>query len=246
MNDLTDVTPSPRPEWSEIKRALIIVAHPDDMDFICGGTVIQTARLGIEWHLMVLTNGDKGNHNPAITREQLIAMRKVEQRAAAQVAGVKEVLFMNEEDGFLAPSRELRRRVVREIRRIKPELILLTNPNRYFVGDGYINHPDHRNAGLVAIEAIFPASYNPMFWPEMADEGYPPHKIKYAYVHGHEAPDVKVEVTADLAQKIDAILCHHSQFDDPAAARTRWIESWPEKQEDGSLRYYESFKLMKF
>lgn len=235
-----------KPDWSDIRRALVIVAHPDDADIICGGTCIQMARQGIEVTYMVLTNGDKGNHNPEITRNQLIAMRQIEQRRAAARSGVHEVLFMGEEDGFLRPRKAIRKRVTREIRRIRPELIICTNPDRYFVGDGYINHPDHRNAGLVAIEAIFPAADNPMFYPDMAEEGYKPHKIKYLLVHGHEQPDLRVDVTDDLTTKIESILCHESQFVDPAAAHQRWLETWAEIQPDGSKRYFESFKVMRF
>ncbi|MCB0136641.1 MAG: PIG-L family deacetylase, partial [Caldilineaceae bacterium] len=162
------------PDWSDVQRALVIVAHPDDADFICAGTCIQMARQGIEVTYMVLTNGDKGNHNPLVTRNQLILMRKEEQRAAAALCGVSQVIFMDEEDGFLRPTFELRKRVTREIRRIRPQLIICPSPERYLVGDGYINHPDHRNAGLVALEALFPAADNPMFYPDMADEGYKP------------------------------------------------------------------------
>lgn len=241
-----DETKTQISNWSDVTRALVIVAHPDDADFICAGTCIQMARQGIEVTYMVLTNGDKGNHNPEITRNQLIAMRKIEQRQAAARCGIHEVLFMGEEDGFLRPHKTIRKRVTREIRRIGPELIICTNPDRYFVGEGYINHPDHRNAGLVAIEAIFPAADNPMFYPDMADEGYHPHKIKYLYVHGHEQPDVRVDITGELSTKIEAILCHTSQFSDPAGAQKRWLETWGEAQEDGSLRYFESFKVMKF
>jgi LmbE family N-acetylglucosaminyl deacetylase len=240
-NESIDATP----DWSEVKRALVIVAHPDDADFICGGTCIQMARQGIEVTYMVLTNGDKGNHNPEITRNQLIAMRQIEQRQAAALAGVAEVLFMGEEDGFLRARRAIRKRVTREIRRLRPELIICTHPDRYFVGEGYINHPDHRNAGLIAIEAIFPAADNPMFYPDMADEGYHPHKIKYLYVHGHDAPSLKLDITAEMPTKVEAILCHKSQFVDPEGAKHRWLETWGEKQEDGSLRYYEAFKVMK-
>ncbi len=236
----------PQPDWSDIKRALVIVAHPDDADFICAGTCLQLTRLGIEVTYMVLTNGDKGNHNPEITRNQLIAMRQIEQRAAAKVCGIHEVLFMGEEDGFLRPKRGIRKRVTREIRRIRPELIICTNPDRYFVGEGYINHPDHRNAGLVAIEAIFPAADNPMFYPDMADEGYHPHKIKTLYVHGHDQPNIKVDITADIQTKVEAILAHKSQFSDPEAAKKRWLELWGEKQEDGAVHYSEQFKVMKF
>ena len=177
-----------QPDWSNVERVLVIVAHPDDPDFTCAGTAMQMARQGIEVTYMILTNGDKGNHNPDVTREQLIAMRKIEQRKAAALCGVKSVLFMGEEDGFLRPTPEIRKRVTREIRRIRPELIICPDPDRYLSGDNYINHPDHRNAGLVALEAIFPAADNPMFYPEMADEGYPPHKISQLYVHGHPEP----------------------------------------------------------
>lgn len=90
------------PDWSDVKRALVIVAHPDDADFICAGTSIQMARKGIEVTYMVLTNGDKGNHNPEITRNQLIAMRQIEQRKAASLCGVKEVLFMARKMAFYA------------------------------------------------------------------------------------------------------------------------------------------------
>lgn len=234
------------PDWSDVERVMIIMAHPDDPDFSCAGTVIQMARQGIEVTYMILTNGDKGNHNPEITRNQLIAMRKIEQREAAELCGVKQVLFMGEEDGFLRPTPEIRERVTREIRRIRPDLIICPHPDRYFGGRGYINHPDHRNAGLVALEAIFPAADNPMFYPEMADEGYLPHKIKYLYITGDEAPDVEVDISEDINTKIQAILCHVSQIPEPDQFPTRWKERSGTKQENGTLRYVERFRCMDF
>lgn len=234
------------PDWTDVRRVLVIMAHPDDPDFTCAGTVAQMASQGIEVTYMILTNGDKGNHNPEITRNQLIAMRKIEQRAAADLCGVKHVLFMGEEDGFLRPTRDIRERVTREIRRIRPELIICPHPDRYFSGTGYINHPDHRNAGLVALEAIFPAADNPMFYPEMADEGYLPHKISALYIFGHEEPNVEVDITAEINTKIQAILCHTSQIAEPETAPNRWKEFWGTKQDDGSLRYFERFRCMTF
>jgi LmbE family N-acetylglucosaminyl deacetylase len=232
--------------WEGVERVLVIMAHPDDPDFTCGGTAAQMARAGIEVTYLILTNGDKGNHNPEITRNQLIALRKIEQRDAADVCGVRHVLFFGEEDGFLQPSRELRYRVTREIRRIRPQIIICTDPDRYFVGDFYINHPDHRNAGLVALEAIFPAADNPMFFPELTDEGYPPHKISQLYVFGHNTPNLRIDITEDLQTKIDAILCHKTQITEPEKAVPAWKERWRSEEADGSLHYYEFFRVMKF
>ncbi|MEM7535314.1 MAG: PIG-L deacetylase family protein [Chloroflexota bacterium] len=237
-----------QPEWEGVENVLVIMAHPDDPDFTAAGTVIQMADQGINVTYMILTNGDKGNHNPDITRDELIEFRKREQRAAAEVEGVKSVLFMGEEDGFLQPTRELRKRVVREIRRIRPELIMTMNPDRYFSGRGYINHPDHRNAGLVALEAIFPASDNMMFFPELMDEGYMPHKIKQLYVvgvHGDEV-DVVVDVTDVMERKIQALICHKTQFTDIDKFEERMRTRWGEEQEDGTIRHFERFKVMKF
>ena len=239
-------TPLPGPEWENVHRVLVIMAHPDDPDFVCGGTAAQMARQGIEVTYMILTNGDKGNHNPEITRNQLIAMRKIEQRAAAEVTGVQQVLFMGVEDGFLRSTRPIRKRVTREIRRIRPELIIIFHPDRYFVGEGYINHPDHRNAGVVALDAIFPAADNPMFYPEMADEGYLPHKISQLYIWGDAESSIRVDITDAIDIKLQAILSHKSQISAPEEAITRWKEHWGEKQEDGTLRFYEEFRVMKF
>jgi len=233
-------------DWTGVERVLVIMAHPDDPDFSCAGTAIQMAAQGIEVTYMILTNGDKGNHNPLITRNQLILMRKEEQRAAAALSGVKNVIFMDEEDGFLRPTPEIRKRVCREIRRIRPQLIICSNPERYFSGNGYINHPDHRNAGLVAMEAIFPAADNPMFYPDMANEGYLPHKISQLYVSGHEDADVEVDVTDGIETKIASILSHKSQFLEPEQME-KWLrERWGEKQEDGTLRHFERFKGLRF
>lgn len=153
---------------------------------------------------------------------------------------------MGEEDGFLRPTPEIRKRVTREIRRIRPELVIITEPERYLVGESYINHPDHRNAGLVALEAIFPAADNMMFYPDMAEEGYLPHKISQMYVFGHRDVTVKIDITADIETKIEAILCHKTQISNPEEAPKQWLERWGEKQEDGSVRYFEQFKGMKF
>lgn len=240
-------TPTFIPEdWENVQSALVIMAHPDDPDFICGGTCALMAERGIEVTYLILTNGDKGNHNPLITREQLIEMRKLEQRAAAETCGVANCIFMGEEDGFLQSTRELRYRVVREIRRIRPQLIIAGDPDRYFVGDGYINHPDHRAAALVAIDAIFPASDNPMFYPELADAGYPPHKISQLYIFGTEQPNLRFDITATLEKKIAALIAHKTQIRDPENAPDQWREFWGTKEEDGDMHYYEHFKGMKF
>jgi LmbE family N-acetylglucosaminyl deacetylase len=173
-------------------------------------------------------------------------MRKIEQRAAAELSGVKQVLFMGVEDGFLRPTRAIRKRVTREIRRIRPELIICFHPDRYLVGDGYINHPDHRNAGLVALEAIFPAADNPMFYPDLADEGYLPHKISQLYIIGDSEPSIRVDITDAIDIKIESILAHKTQISAPEDAVERWKEHWGEKQEDGTLRFYEHFRVLKF
>ncbi len=235
------------PNWEGVRNVLVIMAHPDDPDISCGGTAIQMAKQGIDVHYMILTNGDKGNHDPEITHNQLVLLRKEEQRNAARVSGVKQVLFMGEEDGFLTPTRDLRERVTRIIRAIKPEIIICPDPTRYFAGSGYINHPDHRNTGLVALEAIFPAADNMMFFPEMLDEGFMPHKIQQLYITNFDQGNVRVDVSDVVETKMDAILCHKTQFANrEQQAMRRWMKRWGEENEDGTRTYWEYFQVMEF
>ncbi|MCB0095438.1 MAG: PIG-L family deacetylase [Caldilineaceae bacterium] len=238
--------PATQPDWEEVERALVIMAHPDDPDFSCAGTAIKMVQKGIDVTFMILTNGDKGNHNPEITRNQLIELRKIEQRAAAAVEGVQHVLFMGVEDGFLQSTPDLRKRVTREIRRIQPQLIITSSPDRYFGGNGYINHPDHRNAGIVTLESIFPATDNMMFFPELLDEGYLPHKIKQLYIMGDAQVDLKIDITEVFEQKIEAIICHKTQVREPEKLQERMTQRAGQEQEDGSVRFFEQFRVLKF
>jgi len=227
-------------------RVLVIMAHPDDAEFCCGVTVKRMADAGAEVTYIVLTNGDKGNHNLAVTVPELVRTRMREQRAAAALLGVHTVLFMGEEDGFLQPNRELRRRLVRLIRQIKPELIICQNPELYLRGESYINHPDHRNAGLTAIEAIFPAAGNPMFFPDLLAEGLEPHNIDELWICMVENPDHRIDITGLLELKLEALRQHASQFEDMAAME-QWVrERWAEVNEAGERVYYESFRRMRF
>lgn len=239
---MTNDTPPIQP----FSHALVIMAHPDDAEFCCAATVKQLTDQGADVTYMVLTNGDKGNHNLAVTVPELVKRRMDEQRAAAGLLGVKSVLFMGEEDGFLEPNRELRRRMVRIIRQLKPDLVICQNPEAFFGGDNYINHPDHRNAGLATIEAIFPATGNPMFFPDLLAEGLEPHNIRELWLCMVENPNHKVDITDLLDLKIQALRQHVSQFTD-LDEMEKWIrERWFEETPEGERRYYESFKRMWF
>jgi len=225
---------------------LVVMAHPDDAEFCCGGVVKQMTAQGVRVIYAVLTNGDKGNHDTTVSAAQLIARRMEEQRRAAALLGVHEVIFLGEEDGFLQPTRELRKRLVRLIRHYRPDIVICQNPEAYFRGEHYINHPDHRNAGLVTIEAIFPAAGNPMFFPDLLAEGLMPHKVRELWLCMVDNPNHRVDITETMDAKIAALRQHESQFDD-LDAMERWVrEHWAERGPEDELRYYEDFRRMWF
>jgi LmbE family N-acetylglucosaminyl deacetylase len=209
------------------KRALVIMAHPDDPEFSAGGTLALWTGAGAEITYLILTNGDKGNDDPEMTPERLIALRQEEQRSAAEVLGVKRVLFFGEPDGELVPSLELRRRVVAEIRRYQPEAILAPDPTGYYFLGEYINHPDHRAAGEIALGAIFPASGNRMYHPELLAEGLEPSPVAEVWLTGSPEPNRWVDISAVFETKVEAIRCHVSQVsgadDLEAGMRARYL-----------------------
>jgi LmbE family N-acetylglucosaminyl deacetylase len=233
-----DHTPGREPA----QRVLVILAHPDDPEFFCGGTIARWVQEGKEVHYCLLTRGDKGAED-GTDPATLARTREAEQQAAASVLGVRQVRFLDYPDGYLLPDLALRREVVRAIRRIQPAVVVTCDPTNFFPSDRYINHPDHRAAGQVTLDAVFPAAGSRMFFPELLQEGLEPHKVSQVYVAMPQAPNTVIDVTAYFDQKLQALRQHVSQIADPDDLVTRLQErmldpaSPPE-----SPRYVERFR----
>src|SRR5215471_3808158 len=190
--------------------ALVLFAHPDDAEFMCGGTIAAWVRGGCEVHYVVVTDGSAGSNEPGVTREQMRPIREREQGAAADVLGVKSVTFLGEVDGTLEVNLDTRRKVCREVRRLRPEVLVSTDPSRLWSGRGYVNHWDHKQAGLLALTAVMPdAPSRPMF-PELEDEGIEPFEVPNLWLASDE-PDVFVDITETMDTKLAALAEHVSQ-----------------------------------
>ena len=192
---------------SEPKRALVIVAHPDDAEFLCGGTVARWVSEGWQVAFVLVTSGDKGSHDEEITSEQLAAIREDEERAAARALGVNECVFLGYPDGFVEDTAELRGKIVREIRRFKPDVAITWDPYRR----GH-NHRDHRLTGQAALDALYPLSRSHLYYPEHMEEGLEPHRVREALLAGTDQPNHHVDVTKFFNKKMKALQCHKSQM----------------------------------
>jgi LmbE family N-acetylglucosaminyl deacetylase len=223
------------------KSALVIMAHPDDAEFTVAGTVAKWAQAGCEIVYVLCTNGNAGTHEPGMTREKIAAIREEEQRAACQVLGVKDVVFLRHDDGTLQPTLELRRDLVRLIRYFKPEAVITEDPTALFYGDDYINHPDHRAAGQAAIDAVAPAAAMPLLWPEEGE----PHRVRQMYVGGSDKPNVWIDLSDTLEIKIEALRRHKSQMGewDPSEMIRKWAA---ETGKQKGLAWAESFRRIIF
>lgn len=198
------------------RRALAIGAHPDDIEFGCGGTLAKWAAAGCEIHHLVCTDGSKGSWDPDQDPAELVAIRHAEQRAAARaLGGTGEVTFLDWPDGELESGLRQRWQVAATIRRAKPEVVLGHDPwKRYRL------HPDHRHAGQLAVEAIV-AARDPHFFPE-TDAA--PHRPEALLLFEADEPDHVEEVTGSLELKLAALLEHRSQF-----RTTMGIEEGPDR-----------------
>lgn len=179
--------PHPPGTWDSQKNILVILAHPDDPEFFCGATLAKWARAGHRITYVLLTCGDKGFNpttDPEMTPDRLCSIRHEEQYAAAKVIGAESVHIMDHPDGYLVPDLDLRREIVREIRRHKPDILVTCDPQNLFAMYG-INHPDHRAAGQAVLDAVFPAADNPVYFPELLEEGFQPHMPKEIWCNHH-------------------------------------------------------------
>lgn len=225
------------------KRAMVIVAHPDDIEFGCAGTVARWVQEGAEVCYVLVTSGDVGIAKPDITRAEAAAVREAEQQAAAAVVGVKEVVFLREPDGTVVNTLDLRKRLVREIRRFRPEAIICSDPTVYFVDNSYINHPDHRAVAGAALDAIFPAAGQPHVFEELADEGLTAHKVRKVYVEGWGGGDTWINISGVIHLKIEALRKHVSQIGewDPEPMLRQWSQDAGKGKE---MEYAESYRVM--
>jgi LmbE family N-acetylglucosaminyl deacetylase len=230
------------------EKVMVVAAHPDDPEFAFGATVAKLAREGASVTYVVCTDGSQGGEDPSVPDEELTATRYAEQRAAAAVLGVKDVVFLGFRDGHLSPNVELRRAISREIRRYRPELVLTHTPLRAIDIPIGASHPDHLAVGEAALAAVYPDARNPRAYPELLQEGLEAHKVKEVWLPGFEASNHFVDASDVIDQKIEAILCHRSQFQKPGIepdAPAKWIkERMHQAGERAGFEYAEAFKRL--
>lgn len=224
------------------QRAMVIAAHPDDIEFVVAGTVAKWVQAGTRARYVLVTSGDAGSHQPDITREELARIREAEQRAAARVVGVDEVVFLGYRDGEVEPTLGLRRDLVREIRRFQPDTVICFDPTQLFLGDEYINHPDHRAAAQAAIDAVAPAAAMPLVFAELRQEGLEPHRVKEVLVASNSDPNTWIDISDTIELKVEALRQHASQFPDgwdPGEMIREWAT---ESGKQGGVSYAEVFR----
>lgn len=227
----TEIDPSiepkkPTPPEELPKRALVVVAHPDDAEFSCGATVAKWTQEGWEVHYVIVTDASGGGADNATdvgpeARKKISDTRKAEQRRAADALGVAGVEFLDYRDGTIEFTLELRRDIVRMIRKHKPGVLICPSPDfrwdPFYIGR---HHPDHLAVGRSTVAAAYPASRNAWDFPELLEEGYPPYRVKELWVVGAPNANHYVDVTATVENKIEALRAHDSQlgahFDDVA------------------------------
>ena len=226
----------------EFSRAMVVVAHADDAEWGCSGTVARWCAEGWDVAYVICTDGSKGSDNPAMTSSQLVKIREDEQREAARVLGLSQVFFLGYPDAYLESTLQLRKDISRTIRTHCPDVLVCMNPVRNLDGDGYIDHPDHFASGDAALGAVYPAARDRLTFPELLnEEGLEPHKVQEVWIMGRTEPDHVVDVTEHIETAVAALQSHRSQVDPEAA--DRYLKEW--RRRDGKrigVEYAEVFK----
>jgi LmbE family N-acetylglucosaminyl deacetylase len=206
-----------------LERVLVVISHPDDAEFGAGATIAALTAAGARVDYVVTTDGSKGTEDPEVTPEQLSATRQTEQRAAADILGVGDIVHLGYPDGYLQPTLELRRDIVRQIRRYRPDLVITQNPQRRLDHNPYIGHPDHLATGEATLAAVYPAARDHLNFPELwTDEHLEPWKVRQVLLTGVEEPNLWIDVADTFDVGLRSILAHVSQVDpDDVSERMR-------------------------
>jgi LmbE family N-acetylglucosaminyl deacetylase len=197
-----------------IERVLVVIAHPDDVDFGAAGSVATWTDAGIDVSYCVVTDGDAGGHDRSVSRRDMAETRRAEQTAAAKHVGVTDLVFLGHPDGRLEPTIELRRDLSRVIRQVRPQRVLSPSPERNYQRI-FASHPDHLAAGEAALCAVYPDARNPFAHPELLDEGLEPWVVDEVWMMATASADTFVDITDTIDRKLDALRSHVSQHQDP-------------------------------
>jgi len=225
------------------QNVLVIMPHPDDIEFGLAGSVARWTHAGASVTYCIVTDGASGSNDPTTHRAELIQRRQQEQNAAAALVGVQQVLYLGYHDGTLQPSLELRRDLTRLIRQLKPDRVVTFDPTCVIVQDmNYINHPDHRATGEAALYAVFPSAESRPIFSELLAEGLEPHKVTDLYLVLSEHDNTWVDISAHIEQKLAALRCHASQLDEKTV---QMVKGWNEKAgEKFGVPFAEVFRVM--
>jgi LmbE family N-acetylglucosaminyl deacetylase len=196
------------------RRALAVYAHPDDPEISAGGTLAKWAEQGASVWVLITMRGDKGTPDPDADLDALAALRIEETAKAAARLGFAGHFHLDYPDGELPDDREVRGAVVRQVRELKPEVVLCPDPTAVFFGDGYFNHHDHRVTGWVTLDGVTEAAAKPHYFPEHLREGLTVHQVSAVYLSGTLEPNCWIDIAGTLERKIDALMCHASQLTD--------------------------------
>ena len=231
--------------WDAPQRILVILAHPDDPEFFCGGTIARWTLAGHKVAYCLLTCGDKGTKDRSLTSAALCSLRQEEQRAAAAILGVHDVRFLDYPDGYLVPDMNLRKEITRVIRQEQPDILVTCDPTNLYVRETYLNHPDHRAAGQATLDAVFPAARDHLYFIELwRDEQLEPHIVREVWISLPRDPDVSVDITDHWDLKLRALSEHRSQIGDRAQLEERMRSRHTPDSSLEKPRYEEYFKKL--
>jgi LmbE family N-acetylglucosaminyl deacetylase len=231
--------------WETSQQILVVLAHPDDPEFFCGGTIARWIKSGHRVSYCLLTCGDKGTADRSINTDTLCTIRQQEQRAAAAVLGVTDVRFLDHPDGYLVPDLVLRKEITRVIRQDQPDVLVTCDPTNLYVRETYLNHPDHRAAGQAALDAVFPAARDHLNFIELwRDEQLEPHIVREVWISLAQDPNVTVDITEFWEMKLRALSEHVSQIGDRQKLEERMRSRHTPASTAENPRFEEKFKRL--
>ncbi|MBC8099419.1 MAG: PIG-L family deacetylase [Armatimonadetes bacterium] len=243
---LLEATPTTPAEFYIPERALVIVAHADDIEFGASGTIARWTDGGCQVTYCIVTDNGAGSNKPDTIPSQLMATRRAEQIASAEVVGVTDVRFLNYTDGMLEPTLALRKDLTRIIRQVRPQVVITLDPTSVIIEAPdfvYINHPDHRATGEAALYAVFPSAGTRLIFPELLAEGLEPHSVDYLYLAIGLQGSLVVDITAVHDRKLEALSKHQSQLTPEDLEFVTRFDT--EAGKAHGYTYAESFRMLK-